>query len=45
MPDFVDPEVLEVADSILQRKLGITRKSITAQNCLQIFKLLINCFS
>ena len=45
MPELVRSDVMEVANEILQIRLGINRKSITAQNCYQIFQLLINCFT
>lgn len=44
-PELIDPEVLEVANKILELRLGINRQSINTDNCKEIFQMLITYFS
>ena len=37
-PSLIDPEVYEIADRILNTRIGIERKHINTENCLNILK-------
>ena len=44
-PPLVHPQVVEVANKILQATLGIHRGNINVDNCFQVFQLLVKYFT
>ncbi len=44
-PNLIDPELYEIATRILKKKIGIERKHINTENCLNVFQFLVLCFS
>ena len=45
LPNLINDEVYETANLILQTNIGIDRSNINVNNCLNVFKFLVKCFS